>query len=45
MTGDIQKQTEAYERMKRDFQSRIQELEQDLTLQRQVDTHIHTHTK
>ncbi|XP_034414191.1 coiled-coil domain-containing protein 57 isoform X2 [Cyclopterus lumpus] len=38
MTGEIQKQTETYERMKWDLQCRIQELERKLTLQRQEMT-------
>ncbi|XP_054457861.1 coiled-coil domain-containing protein 57 [Anoplopoma fimbria] len=35
MAGEIQKQKEEYERMKWDLQCRIQEVEQELTLQRQ----------
>ncbi|KAM4623899.1 coiled-coil domain-containing protein 57 isoform 3-T4 [Polymixia lowei] len=38
MAGDIQKQREEYERMKRDFQRRIQEMDGELALQRQEMT-------
>lgn len=42
MADEIQKQTEEYERTKWDLERRIQELEEMLTLQRQVNTHAHT---
>lgn len=42
MAGEIQKQTEQYERMKWDLQCRIQEMEGEMTLQKQVNTHTHT---
>ena len=42
--GDIQKQREAYEGMKRDLQHRLQEVEGELALQKQVNTHTHTLT-
>ncbi|XP_078019538.1 coiled-coil domain-containing protein 57 isoform X3 [Epinephelus lanceolatus] len=38
MAGEIQKQTEEYDRMKQDLQSRIQEMEGELILQRQEMT-------
>ncbi|XP_071318725.1 coiled-coil domain-containing protein 57 isoform X2 [Trachinotus anak] len=38
VAGEIQKQTEEYEKMKRDLQHRIQEVEGEMTLQRQEMT-------
>lgn len=44
MAGDIQKQREEFERMKRDLQRRTGEVEGELALQRQVNTDTYTHT-
>lgn len=44
MADGIKKQTEEYDRMKWNLQFRIQEMEQELSLQRQVDAHTHFYT-
>lgn len=44
MAGDIQNQKEEYERMKWDLQRRIQEMEGEMTVQREVNTHTYTYT-
>lgn len=43
MAADIQQQREDYEGMKRDLERRIQEVEGELALQRQVHACAHTH--